>query len=214
MSMTRYKAEQITPTTDWTRDFSAFDDEGKVIAGYDDVISKKLKLQKIFEEDPDLLDIMGMPEEIIPLQGMTEEQKQEIEDRNSRISRPEIIPWLKLNGVVKTVSNKVMFDIYTERGNYDNPGFSRQIIIVMCLVDETSMETSFEIPRVDLMAYIVKDLINRSDYFGMNTLLWSDEPKIVDNSFYCRELRFVINQPNKSNSMKGGGNRYDNYRSI
>ena len=197
---------------DWTRDFKGYDDSGKVICNYDDIIYKKLKLQKLFKEDPDLLDMLGMPEKVKPLENMSEEEKQEIADHNDRISEPEIIPWLKLNGVVKTVSNKVLFDIYTERADYDDPAFSRQYLIVMCLVDETAMDTDFGIPRVDLVAYIVKDLINRTDYLGMNAVLYSDEPKIVDNSFYCRELRFVIKQPNYANSHAGLGNRYDHFR--
>lgn len=197
---------------DWTRDFEGYDDSGKVVCKYDDIIYKKLKLKKLFEEDPDLLDMLGMPEKVKPLANMSEEERQEIADHNERISEPEIIPWLKLNGVVKTVSNKVLFDIYTERADYDDPAFSRQYLIVMCLVDETAMDTDFGIPRVDLVAYIVKDLINRTDYLGMNAVLYSDEPKIVDNSFYCRELRFVIKQPNYANSHAGLGNRYDHFR--
>ena len=203
--------ENIT-RVDWTRDFVGLDDDGEVIVKYDDDIFKKLKVQKIFEEDPDLLDMLGTPEKIIPLKDATEEEKTEIASHNERISAPEIIPWLKLNGIVKTVSNKILFDIYTERMDYDDPAFSRQFLIVMCLVDETSMDTDFGIPRVDLVAYIVKDLLSRTDILGMNAKLFSNEPKIIDNTFYCRELRFVIKQPNYANSMQGLGNRYDQFR--
>lgn len=208
----RMKPEKITASVDWTRDFTSFDDESKVIAKYDDVIYKKLKIQNIFEDDPDLKEILGKPEIIPVIDGMSEEQKIEIKDRNDRISEPEIIPWLKLNGVVKTVSNKILFDIHTERGDYDHPIFSRQLLHVICLVDETSMNTDYQIPRVDLVAYIIKDLLNRSNWSGMTWLLWSDEPKIIDNSFYARELIFTLNQPNISNSHLGNGNRYDNVR--
>lgn len=213
MNIERFKPELIPGTTvDLTRDFSGINDAGEVIADYDDVITKKLRIRKIFEEDPDLKEMLGMPEPIPIIDGMSEDQKIEIEDRNDRIGGPEIIPWLKLNGVVKTVSNKVLFDVLTERGSYDNPAFLNQHVIVMCLVDETSMDTDYGIPRVDLVAYIVKDLLNRSDYFGKNMVLWLDEPKIVDNSFYCRELRFRVVQPNFSNSMLGNGNKYDNFK--
>lgn len=207
-----YEEEVIPTLQNWTRDFTALDDKGKVIAKYDDIIYKKLKIQKLFEEDPDLLEMLGKPEKLVALNGMTDEEKQEIADHNDRISEPEIIPWLKLNGVVKTVSNKVLFDIYTERADYDDPAFSRQFLIIMCLVDETAIDTDFGIPRVDLVAYIVKDLLNRTDWLGMNAKLYSDEPKIVDNSFYCRELRFLIKQPNYANSQAGLGNRYDHFR--
>lgn len=214
MKIERYNAEEISPIVDWTRNFLAYDDNNNVICDYDDIINKKLKIYKLFKEDPDLLDMLGRPEPIVPLETASDEEKQQIIDHNDRIKQPEIIPWLKLNGVVKTVSNKVLFDIYTERADYDDPAFSRQFLIVMCLVDETAMETEYGIPRVDLVAYIVKDLINRTDYLGMNAKLFSDEPKIVDNSFYCRELRFLIKQPNYANSQRGLGNRYDKFRSV
>lgn len=219
--------EEVTKV-DWTRDFQAYDDDGNIIFTDDEIICKKLKVKKLFEEDPDLLDMLGMPEYIVPIEKkdtseMSEEERVEYEkkyneyltqtnDRNERISEPEIIPWLKLNGVVKTVSNRILFDFFTERQNYDNPAFSKQYLIVMCLVDETAMDTDFGIPRADLVSYIVKDLLNRTDYLGMNLVLASDEPKIVDNNFYCRELRFAINQPNYSRSQNGLGNRYDHFR--
>lgn len=214
MKIERLKPEQITPYIDWSRDFSAYDDKDNIIVEYDDVIYKKLKIKRLFEEDPDLLDMLGTPEPIIPLASMSDEEKKEIADRNNRIAEPKIIPWLKLNGVVKTVSNCILFDIYTERMDYDDPAFSRQFLIIMCLIDETAMDTDFSIPRVDLVSYIIKDLLNRTDYLGMNAKLFSDEPKIIDNSFYCRELRFVIKQPNYSNSRMGLGNRYDNFRPV
>ena len=207
-----YGAKPITEFIDWTRDFTALDDNNNVICDYDDDIAKKLKLMKIFKEDPDLLDMLGMPQKIPILDGMDEEQKKWIQDRNDRIEGPEIVPWLKVNGVVDTVSNKILFDIYTERADYDDPAFSRQFIIVMCMVDETSMDTDFGIPRVDLVAYIIKDLLNRTDALGMNAVLYSNEPKIMDSTFYRRELQFLVKQPNYANSMQGLGNRYDKFR--
>ena len=74
------------------------------------------------------------------------------------------------------------------------------------------MDTEFGIPRADLVAYIVKDLLHRSDYFGTNIVLAVDEAKIVDNSYYCRDLKFAIHNPNfVRTSMRGSGNKYDNF---
>lgn len=210
----RYKAEPITKAVDWTRSFEAYDDDGNIIVDYDDIIAKKLRILKVLKEDPDLLTIMGKPEVMYPREGATEEEIRKIADRNCRISEPEIIPWLKINGTITTVSNKVLFDIETERESYDNPAFSRQYLRILCLADETSMDTEYGIPKVDLMAYIVKDLLNRSDFLGVKLVLHSDTPRIIDDNFYCRELLFAQVQPNFSNSMKGGGNRYDNHRFL
>lgn len=193
--------EPLVPQSDWTRDFENVKN--------DDVIYIKKKVEEIFEKDPDLLDMLGIPEKKIKHKGMTEEEKLDIEDYNTRITDPAIIPWLKLNDIIMKVQNVVMFDVSTERMNYDNPAFSRQHLNVMIMIHESSMDTEFNIPRADLVAYIIKDLINRTDVLGMNVVLSYDQPRIVDNAFYCREMRFTSNQVNRTPGHPGLGNKYD-----
>ena len=175
----------------------------------DDIIARKKYIKKIFEDDPDLLDQLGKITPRKHTDGETDEESQEVDGFNSRIKDPEIIPWLKINPTITNVQNSVLFDIYTERGSYDNPTFLRQYLICMVMIKEESMDGDNGIPRADIVAYIIKDLLNRTDALGMHLMLYSDEPKVVDGGFYARELRFVINQPNYISGQLSNGNKYD-----
>jgi hypothetical protein len=82
----------------------------------------------------------------------------------------------------------------------------------MIFVNENKLETEFEnITKADLLSYIVKDLLHQSNIGGMHMSIYSNEPKITDNEFYMRELRFVINSPNFM-ADHGSTNRYDRFR--
>lgn len=183
----------------------------------DDIIWRKKIIKKIFDDDPDLLELLG---EITPIQhekGESEERKQEVDDYNKRIKQPEIIPWLKINPTITNVQNCILFDFYTERLNYDNPNFMQQYLVCMIMIREEAMEYTDNqeegeyLSRADVVAYIIKDLLNRTDALGMHLLLSMDEPKAVDGGFYCRELRFVIKQPSYINGQITNGNKYDKW---
>lgn len=152
---------------------------------------------------------------------------QEICDYNEAIEHEQIVDYLKLNNLQKEVLNFVMFDIYDERLDYDNRGFKRQYLITMVVVNEDDMVSEYgaemfeqgaaektslgmyNFQRVDLISYILKDLFNYSNALGAETKCYSDEPKIIDSRYYCREIRFVATLPNVVVGHGGIRNKYD-----
>ena len=181
-----------------------------------DIIWKKNKLMEMFKEDPDLIEILGQ-KPIRPLNKQadannpTEEElklRQEIEDYNEKVQHEQIIPWLKLNGIQKEVLNFIMFDIDDTDVSYSNNVIKNQYLIVMCLVHEDDMETEYEIPRTDLLDYIVKDLLCWTNALGMQLKCVNDFRDIVDSKYYARTIKFKIEAPN---NVQGGGNRYDRF---
>lgn len=184
-----------------------------------DIIYKKKKLEKMFYEDPDLIEILGQ-KPIRPLNRFadkdnpTEEElkeRQEIEDYNEKIQHKQIVPWLKLNGLQKEVLNFVMFDMDDSDVSYTNNVIKNQYLIVMCLVHEDDMETEYEIPRHDLLGYIVKDLLCWTNALGMQLKCVNDFQDIIDSKYYARTIKFKIEAPN---SVQGGGNKYDRFTKI
>ena len=181
-----------------------------------DIIYKKNKVMEIFKEDPDLIEILGQKPKR-PLNNYadannpTEEElklRQEIEDYNEKVQHEQIIPWLKLNGLQKEVLNFVMFDIDDTDVSYTNNVIKNQYLIVMCLVHEDDMETEYDIPRTDLLDYIVKDLLCWTNALGMQLKCVNDFQDIVDSKYYARTIKFKIEAPN---NVQGGGNRYDRF---
>ncbi len=174
-----------------------------------DIIWKKNELKKIFKEDPDLQEILGKKEKKFYTSNMTDEQKKEVDKYNEIITHEQIVPWHKLNGIQKEVLNFIMFDIEDTDASYTNNIIKNQYLVIYCLVHEDDMDTEYEVTRVDLLGYIVKDLLCWSNCIGMQLKLVYDVPDIIDSKYYARKLRFKIETVNQVNV--GARNKYDRY---
>lgn len=182
-----------------------------------DIIHKKHLLEQMFNEDPDLKEILGTPEPK-PLNKYKDKsnptpeelkKRREILDYNEKIRRPQIVPYIKLNGIQQEVLNFIMFDIDDNGENYYNKAIKTQEVIVMAVVHEDNMETEYGIVRTDLLGYIVRDLLCWSNAVGFHLRCTSDRPMIIDNDYYARKMTFTANSPNVVNYHGGLKNRYD-----
>lgn len=179
----------------------------------DDVIFKKNKVKEALENDPDIEAALNrpLPRPILPK--MTDKQKEEAKEYNKKISKPQIIDYVKLNDLQTDVLNYVMFDIFTERGSYNNQAFQSQYLDVFCVVNESDIETEYSFNRADWLAYIVKDLFNQSSGLGKRMTLYYDQPNIMDNQYYYRELRFRMDALDTNRTGVNRGN-YDNFTQL
>lgn len=176
-----------------------------------DIIYKKAKIQEIFENDPDLLDVLGrIPK--IPLNKYADPsnpteaelaERKRITEYNFKVSKPQIIPFLKVNDIQTEVLNFIMFDISDEKDSYQSDMIKFQYLTVMPLVIEDDMETEYGIMRVDLLSYIIKDLLCWSNDTGLHWKLVSDTFGITDTKYYSRTLKFLVKAPNTNNFRYG-----------
>ena len=183
-----------------------------------DIIYRKAVIERVFNEDPDLKEVLGVRDKR-PLNKFQDEEhptiqelelRQEIEEYNKRVESKRIIPYLKLNGVQKEVNNFVMFDIRDYDVSYTNKIIKNQQVVVICMVHEDDMTTEFGIQRTDLLSYIVKDLLQWSNVVGLQLKCISDFDDIIDDRYYARTLKFESQLPNVVNSSyMGTTNRYD-----
>lgn len=185
-----------------------------------DIILKKDKIEKIFNEDPDILEILGQKEKrplnkFVDKDNPTEEElkkREEIIEYNKKIQSKQIVPMLKLNGISKEVLNFIMFDIDDTEVSYVNETIKTQYVVVMCLVHEDDVYTEYGIMRHDLLSYLVKDLLNWSNVLGMQLKCTSDYTDIVDFHYYCRTLKFEIEAPNVAHNYMAMHNKYDRFK--
>lgn len=182
-----------------------------------DIIFKKDRIKKMFEEDPDILEILGQKEKC-PLNKFNNETKpteeelnerQAIIDYNEKVSHQQVVPYLKLNGIQKEVLNFLMFDIDDTDVSYTNEAIKNQMLIVMCLVHEDDMDTEYGIVRTDLLSYLVKDLLCWSNALGLQMKCVADVGDIIDSRYYCRTLKFLTEAPN--HTKYGMNNRHDRF---
>lgn len=176
-----------------------------------DIIYKKSVIKEIFNADPDLKEVLGQLDKI-PLNkyadsdNPTEEELKErarIVEYNERVSHPQIISFLKVNDIQKEVLNFVMFDIEDERPSYTNEMIKQQYLTVMCLVHEDDMDTEYGIDRIDLLSYIIEDLLCWSNETGLHLKLYSNSFGITDTKYYSRTLKFLIKATNTNNFRRG-----------
>lgn len=180
-----------------------------------DIILKKYKIEKMFNEDPDLKELLGVKpkkpkNKFADPENPTEEElklRQEIEDYNEKVSKSQIVPWLKINDMQKEVLNYIMFDIRDYDVHRYNKVIKNQEVTVMCVVLEQEMETEYGVPRVDLLSYIVKDLLCWTNSLGITLKCISDKPTIIDSRYYAREITFNTEAPNTT--PYGVNNPYD-----
>lgn len=187
-----------------------------------DIIFKKEQLEKMFYQDPDILEILGKKDPR-PLNKYKDsnnptdeelEKRKEILEYNDAIKHKQIIKYLKLNGLQHEVLNFIMFDIEDSQASYTNEAIKDQILIVMCVVHENDMDTQYGIVRTDLLSYLVRDLLCWSNSLGMKLKLTNDFTDIVDSRYYARTMKFTIKAPNTVTGHGGMSNKYDKFRNI
>ena len=176
-----------------------------------DIIFKKARIKEIFNEDPDIKDVLGqLPK--LPLNKYVDKdnpteaelkERQRIIEYNEKVSHPQILSFLKVNDIQTEILNFLMFDISDERPSYTNELIKHQVLTVMVLVKEDDMDTEYGIDRVDLISYIVKDLLCWSNETGLHYKLQSDAFGVTDSVYYARTLKFLIKTTNTNNMRSG-----------
>lgn len=185
-----------------------------------DIIYKKMKILDMFKRDPDLDEVLNVSQPR-PLNKFenddfpTDEElaiRKEIVEYNEKISHDRIIPYLKLNGIQQEVLNFIMFDIKDDSVSSNNNSVKYQYLIVICLVHESDMETQYGIPRLDLMSYIVRDLLHYTNELGIHLELRTDSPEVLDSYYYARTMEFLMMEPNYNYKHYGMNNKYDKFK--
>jgi hypothetical protein len=186
-----------------------------------DIIYKKDQLMKMFNEDPDLKEVLGEKHprplnKFLDSNNPTEEElkrRQEIMDYNAKIQHEQIVPWIKLNDVQKEVLNFIMFDITDTTDRYGRGGkaVKNQLIEVYVVVHEDDMMTEYGITRTDLLSYIIRDLLCWTNAMGRQWWCYEDKPLIIDGGYYARRMRFFVKAPNVVNGHMGTNNFHDDF---
>lgn len=183
-----------------------------------DIIYKKAKIKELFNEDPDLKEVLGtldpLPLNKYKVSGKPtaaeRKERERILEYNEKVNKPQILSYLKINDIQDEVLNFIMFDIADSDVMRYNSFIKEQIVTVMCFVHENDMDTEYGVNRVDLLSYIVKDLLCWTNDLGLHAKCISDKPSIQDAKYYARVLEFSIKAPITNNFKQGNmSNSYD-----
>lgn len=108
-----------------------------------------------------------------------------------------IFSYLKIPNTQSTVKNFICFDVNLNGDFYrDNPAFLQNYVIFRTVSHDEDVGTEYGIDRQDLLGMLIKDRYTWSNYMGMTLQLEYDLPKIAENGYYYREIRFKLSSPN------------------
>lgn len=144
--------------------------------------AKRLIKQKLYS-DADIIEILDNPE-LNP------------EEPDSYIGE-NIFGHILLPKTLYHKQNYICFDIKRDELSKFNDHMSHINFIFNVYVHHDSITTKYGIDRHDLLAYLVRDIFNYSNFMGNQLVLLSDTPGLMDDAYTSRSLVFKVVTPNE-----------------
>ena len=160
----------------------------------DDVIEIKRLIKQKLIADQDILEALNNPD--IPL-----DSPDEFLDSN-------IYGFIRIPQTQDTVKNFICFTVDDIEDHRYNSHFKVQQIQFTCICHLDDMKTKFGIDRHDLLGYLVRDVFNFTNDFGLQFKLIYNKESTIDSDYYCRTLKFERECTNSLNKATRS-NAYD-----
>lgn len=102
-----------------------------------------------------------------------------------------ILPYYMIHDTQTDVKNYICFEVgYKDLNRYNKSVKMLQIFFYILCQEKNGIDEETGIARHDLLAALIQDQFNYTNYFGRKIELISDEPSIVDTHYFCRTLVF------------------------
>ena len=109
-----------------------------------------------------------------------------------------------------TVRNFICFTVDDIEENRFNEVIKTQYIQFHAICHLDDMKTGYGISRHDLLGYLIRDIFNWTNIFGLQFKLITNKESTVDSDYYCRTLQFKAEKPNMLNKARMD-NLYDKF---
>ena len=107
-----------------------------------------------------------------------------------------ILPYYIIYPTQTNVQNYVCYETNFERvSRYNTVMKYNQIVFTILCEQKNIVEESTGLARHDLIASLILDQFNWSNYFGQQIVCVSDKTSVSDNSYACRTLIFQSETP-------------------
>ena len=153
----------------------------------DDIIEMKRLIKQKLIADEDILEALHNPDVEL-------DSPDEFLDNN-------IYDYLRIPRTQDTVRNFICFSVDDIEESRFNSHMKIQQLQFICICHLDDMGTDYGMSRHDLLSYLVKDIFNWSNDFGLQFKLVYNQEKPMDSDYYCRVLKFereVTNSLNKA----------------
>ena len=160
----------------------------------DDIISMKRLIKQKLIADPDILEALNNKD--VPI-----DSPDEFLDNN-------IFGFIRIPTTQDTVRNFICFTVDDIEPDRYNSHMKVQQIQFNCICHLDDMKTEYGMDRHDLLGYLVRDVFNWTNDFGMQFKLVYNKESTIDSDYYCRTLKFERECTNSLNKATRS-NPYD-----
>ena len=154
----------------------------------DDIIEMKRLIKQKLIADTDILVALHNPDIDI-------DSPDEFLDTNS-------YGFIRIPQTQDTVRNFICFTVDDMEENRFNEVMKTQYIQFNCICHLNDMKTEYGIDRHDLLGYLIRDIFNWTNIFGLQFKLIYNQEKAMDSDYYCRTLKFEATKPNQLNKAR------------
>jgi hypothetical protein len=151
----------------------------------DDIVEMKRLIKRKLIADTDILETLNNPDIDI-------DSPDEFLDNN-------IYGFIRIPTTQDTVRNFICFTVDDIEDHQYNSHFKVQQIQFVCICHLEDMKTDYGIDRHDLLGYLVRDVFNYSNDFGLQFKLVYNKESTIDSDYYCRTLKFERDTTNSLN---------------
>ena len=111
-----------------------------------------------------------------------------------------IFGFIRIPHTQDTVRNFICFTVDDIEDHQYNSHMKVQQIQFVCICHLDDIKTEFGIDRHDLLGYLVRDIFNFSNDFGLQFKLVYNKESTIDSDYYCRTLKFERDTTNNLNN--------------
>ena len=159
----------------------------------DDIIEMKRLIKQKLIADTDILEALHNPQ---------------IEDSPDEFLDTNIFGFIRIPQTQDTVRNFICFTVDDIEDHRFNTHMKVQQIQFNCICHLDDMKTEYGIDRHDLLGFLVRDVFNWSNDFGVQFKLVYNKESTIDSDYYCRTLKFERDTTNNLNNATRS-NYYD-----
>lgn len=132
----------------------------------------------------------------------------ELEEKDSEIDEYfgiSILPYYMIPTVQSSVKNFICYEVdYDELNRYNSSVKVLQIVFTILCHQSEIIDRETGIARHDLLAALIQDQFNYTNFFGRTIQLVSDKATTTDTSYACRTL--IFEQTTDNNLVKTRNN--------
>ena len=162
----------------------------------DDICEMKRQIKQMLISDADVLEVLHNPDIDI-------DSPDEFLDNN-------IFGYIRIPTTQDTVRNFICVTVDDIESHNFNEAMKIQNIQFTAICHLSDMKTEYGIDRHDLLGYLIRDIFNWTNMFGLQFHLIYNKENSIDGDYYCRTLKFEAVKPNSLNKGKMD-NLYDKF---